>query len=190
MGVFAGSSDSYTTFEPLFRPIIQDYHDYDGSKRTDSNLDFTEWQFPEWTKERVTKVYGIQMRISRNLKDFPFGTTIETTQRAEIEQTMSNILKNFAGPLKGFYTKIEDLKEIDIERLESKGVMLRGNENRFLKDGGLTREWPQNRGIFTTLDKKISIQINEEDHIRIISSVESADFKEAFSGLAMAATLL
>lgn len=67
MGVFAGSPDSYTTFEPLFRPIIQDYHDYDGSKRTNSNLDFTEWQFPEWTKERVTKVYGIQMRISRNL---------------------------------------------------------------------------------------------------------------------------
>ena len=58
------------------------------------------------------------MRVSRNLKDFPFGPTIETTQRAEIEQTMSNIFKNFAGPLKGIYTKIEDLKETDIEKLE------------------------------------------------------------------------
>ena len=68
--------------------------------------------------------------------------------------------------------------------------MLRGNENRFLKDGGFTREWPQNRGIFTTMDHKVSIQINEEDHIRIISSETSADFKEAISGLAMAAIML
>ena len=50
IGVYAGSHDSYTTFEDLFDKIIEEYH---GHKKTDkhvSNMDYTQLKCPPFTE--------------------------------------------------------------------------------------------------------------------------------------------
>merc|ERR1711939_824081 len=52
-----------------------------------------------------------------------------------------------------------------------------------LQVAGMTRDWPEGRGIFVSADKKFLVWVNEEDQLRIISMQKGGDVKEVFSRL-------
>ena len=76
IGVYAGSHDSYTTFEDLFDKIIEHYH---GHKKTDkhiSNMDYTQLKCPPFTEQEASMILSTRIRVGRNLANFPLGPGI------------------------------------------------------------------------------------------------------------------
>ena len=85
IGVYAGSHDSYETFDGLFDKIIEDYH---GHKKTDkhvSDMDFKTLKCPPFTADEAAMIVSTRIRVGRNLADFPLGPGISKEQRDKVE---------------------------------------------------------------------------------------------------------
>ena len=75
VGVYAGDEETYKTFEPLFGPLIEDYHE--GYKLTDkhpSDMDETHLKAPNPDPEGKY-VISTRIRVARNLRGFPLQPT-------------------------------------------------------------------------------------------------------------------
>ena len=62
--------------------------------------------------------------------------------------------------------------------------------DRFLESCGLTREWPEARGIYHNDAKTFLVWVNEEDQFRIISMENGADILAVFKRLSNAAKII
>ena len=47
--------------------------------------------------------------------------------------------------------------------------MLFDEPDRFLRDAGGARDWPEGRGVYISENKRFIVWVNEEDHLKIIS---------------------
>jgi len=61
--------------------------------------------------------------------------------------------------------------------------MMFDREEGYNEASGVNRDWPDGRGVFFNTDRSLGVQVNKEDHIRVISIVrptnEVQDFSEA-----------
>jgi protein arginine kinase len=101
-------------------------------------------------------VLSSRIRLARNIVDFPFPSSADTDSREEILQ--------FLSPTFGKVPALENgslLYAADIDSLSQKFLMERHLISPEFTRGG------SGRGIFIKNDEKISIMLNEEDHIRL-----------------------
>jgi hypothetical protein len=75
----AGSMDSYVKFAPLVDLMIEDLHGVSKEKKhtTDWSLD----EDLQFSIEEQTLIKSIRFRVSRNLEQFSFNTTISKEDR-------------------------------------------------------------------------------------------------------------
>jgi nucleoid-associated protein YgaU len=76
IGAYAGSHDSYATFEKLFDKIIEDYHQHGKTGKHVSNMNYKELKCPPFTDEEAAMVNSTRIRVGRNLADYPLGPGI------------------------------------------------------------------------------------------------------------------
>ena len=76
IGVYAGSHDSYTTFDGLFDKIIEDYHKHGKDAKHISDMDYTKLECPPFEEADAKRIVSTRIRVGRNLKDFPLGPGI------------------------------------------------------------------------------------------------------------------
>ena len=76
MGIYAGSQDSYYTFNELFDKIIEDYHGHKPNDKHVSNMNYEELDCPPFSKEESDLIVSTRVRVGRNLADFPLGPGI------------------------------------------------------------------------------------------------------------------
>lgn len=76
IGVYAGSHDSYTTFEDLFDKVIEDYHGHKKEDKHVSNMDYTQLKCPPFPEDEAAMINSTRIRVGRNLADFPLGPGI------------------------------------------------------------------------------------------------------------------
>lgn len=186
IGVYAGSHDSYTTFDGLFDKIIEDYH---GHKKTDkhvSDMDFTKLKCPPFTEKEASMILSTRIRVGRNLADFPLGPGISKEQRDKVEELVSGALSKMTGDLEGKYYALNKMSEADRKQLIDDHFLFKEGD-RFLEACGLNRDWPSGRGIFHNKEKTFLTWVNEEDQLRIISMQKGADILAVFTRLATAA---
>jgi len=188
IGAYAGSKDSYDTFEKLFTPIIVDYHKVDVTKQKHvSDMDHTKLKCPPFSEDEAKMIKSTRIRVGRNLDGFPLGPGVTKEQRDEIEQTVSKVLSSMEGDLKGTYYPLSGMApETQKQLIEDHFLFKEGD--RFLQSCGLNRNWPEGRGIYHNDDKTFLVWINEEDQLRIISMQPGADIGAVFSRLSRAAT--
>jgi hypothetical protein len=74
--VYAGSHDSYTTFEDFFDKIILDYHGHKKSDKHVSDMDASKINAPPFNEEDAAMIKSTRIRVGRNLADFPLGPGI------------------------------------------------------------------------------------------------------------------
>jgi len=103
IGVYAGSHDSYTTFNKFFDKIIEDYHGHKPSDKHVSNMDYTQLKCPPFTPEEKAMILSTRIRVGRNLAEFPLGPGITKDQREQVEKYVTTALAKFDGELKGKY---------------------------------------------------------------------------------------
>ena len=66
MGVYAGSSKNYTSFNKLFDPIITEYHGHAPDAKHTSDMK-TEGITSDFTEDEAKMVVSTRIRIARNL---------------------------------------------------------------------------------------------------------------------------
>lgn len=171
IGVYAGSADSYRAFAPLFDPIVQEYHGPVTHRERIAPEDV-----PELSPAAQDAVRSTRVRAARNLAAYPLGPAISAAGRDAVEQEAREAMEAFTDDLSGTYLPLPRLAPPEKRRLVDAHWLFKDGD-RFLQAAGLTRDWPQNRGIFRSNDRKTLIWVNEEDHLRIIAMEQGGDVR-------------
>ncbi len=183
IGIYAGDPESYTMLSPLLDPIIKEYHHYDMSGH---KSDFSLTGLPvENLDPEGNYVVSTRIRVGRNFAKYAFPSAISSEDRAAMESEIIEALKQLPGALKGEYFPLDGMsEEVRAKMVEDHFLFKQGD--RFLESAGVNRDWPKNRGIFFSDDKKFLVWVSEEDSMRIISMQPGADIAEVFTRLATA----
>jgi len=188
IGIYAGDAESYQLFSLIFDPVIRDYHKFgaDDRHKSDLNPPSEPWQNPD---PEGKYIISTRIRVGRNLEGLPLGPAISHQQRNDVEQKVSEALKNLTGELAGKYYPLSGLSESDSKQLIDDHFLFKSGD-RFLEAAGLNRDWPDGRGIFHNNDKTFLVWVNEEDQLRIISMQNGGDIYAVFSRLCSAVSEL
>ncbi len=181
IGVYAGDSESYDVFSPLFDPIIKAYHGFEHGDLHQSDLDVEKFKESDLDPKKQY-ILSTRIRVGRNLSALPLGTAITKEQRLHVEEVVSTSLLKLQGELQGSYYPLEGMNEETQKQLIEDHFLFKAGD-RFLEAAGLNREWPSGRGIYHNTDKTFLVWINEEDQLRIISMQSGGDIKSVFSRL-------
>ena len=76
IGAYAGSHDSYKTFNKLFDKIIEEYHGHGVDAKHVSDMDATTLVNADFTPEESAMVNSTRIRVGRNLAGYPLGPGI------------------------------------------------------------------------------------------------------------------
>jgi tetratricopeptide (TPR) repeat protein len=176
-GVFAGDADSYKTFAPLLRPIVQELHqNFTAGQKQPISLDTAKLDIPKAAKELMVDgdiVRRVIVSTSRSVEGYSFSPHITPEKRDELEGKISAALDG-AG-LDGKYTSLAG---------NSSAGALRGD--RYADAAGCNRDWPEGRGIFRSADGKVTAQVNCVEHLVITSDEVTGDIPAAVERLATA----
>lgn len=125
IGIYAGDAECYTTFAPIFDPIITSYHglepppDSSGHSRIpcdqpNHTILSHPLSLPDPDPEKKF-IRSTRIRIARNLTDFPFTPIINAVDRNAVEKKIidacSKMPKDFNGiyyPLEGPHLQLHD----------------------------------------------------------------------------------
>ncbi len=183
IGIYAGDPESYTMLAKLLDPIIKEYHQYDMSGHK-SDFSLTGLSVENLDPEG-NYVVSTRIRVGRNFAKYAFPSAISAEDRAAMESEIVEALKQLPGTLKGEYFPLDGMsEEVRAKMVEDHFLFKQGD--RFLESAGVNRDWPKNRGIFFSDDKKFLVWVSEEDSMRIISMQPGADIAEVFTRLATA----
>ena len=103
IGVYAGSHDSYYSFDGLFDKVIEDYHKHGKEDKHTSNMNYEELDCPPFSEEEAKMIISTRIRVGRNLADFPLGPGISKEQRDQVEAAVKKACEAFTGELEGTY---------------------------------------------------------------------------------------
>lgn len=76
IGVYAGSSDSYSKFADFFDLIVEDYHKHKKADLHVSDMDSTKLNCPPFSEEDAKMIKSTRIRVGRNLDGIPLGPGI------------------------------------------------------------------------------------------------------------------
>lgn len=183
IGAYAGDPESYTVLAQLFDPIIREYHNYDMSgHKSDFSL---KGLLIENLDPEGLFVVSTRIRVGRNFAKYAFPSAISAEDRASMESEIVIALKQLEDSLKGEYFPLDGMTEETRQKMVEDHFLFKQGD-RFLESVGVNRDWPKNRGIFFSDDKKFLVWISEEDSMRIISMQSGADIAEVFGRLSTA----
>jgi len=188
IGIYAGDTESYRLFAPIFDKIIEEYHGFSKSDMHKSNLNPRDLSAPNPDPDGEY-ILSTRIRVGRNLDELPLGPAISDEQRTTVERTVSDVLKSLEGNLAGKYYPLDGMREEDSKSLIEDHFLFKAGD-RFLEAAGLNRNWPSGRGIYHNDAKTFLVWINEEDELRIISMQSGGDIQEVFARLTNAITEL
>lgn len=121
------------------------------------------------TSEKKPIVLSTRIRLARNLEDFPFPHVMQEDEGEEIEQKIAEVMKT---------TTIED-ERLNYLPLNQLGFL----EKRVLVEKHLISpvfaEMTHARGVALSESHKISVMVNEEDHLRIQVLMPGDNLQEA-----------
>jgi creatine kinase/arginine kinase len=181
IGVYAGDTESYELFAPLFDAIIEAYHGFKATDRHRSDLDPAKLKAPNPDPEG-TFIVSTRIRVGRNVADLPLGPAISKEERDEVEARVVSGLKTLGEDLAGeYYPLLGMSSETQASLIEDHFLFKEGD--RFLESAGLNRDWPSGRGIYHNHDKTFLVWVNEEDQLRIISMQQGGDIGGVFERL-------
>ncbi len=181
IGVYAGDTESYSLFAPLFDPIIEAYHGFRPTDLHRSDLDPSKLQIPNPDPDGAF-IVSTRIRVGRNVADLPLGPAISRAQRDEVERRVVAGLEGLEGDLNGIYYPLSGMDAQTQTALIQDHFLFKEGD-RFLESAGLNRDWPSGRGIYHNHDKTFLVWVNEEDQMRIISMQPGGDIAEVFARL-------
>ena len=101
-------------------------------------------------------IISSRLRLARNIEDFPFPSRATRSQKKEILERLENLWSKVEILKLGFFVRMDEVSFLDRQFLLERHLISQEHINN-----------PQGKGLIVSLDERISIMINEEDHLRI-----------------------
>ncbi|HBZ00133.1 MAG TPA: ATP--guanido phosphotransferase, partial [candidate division Zixibacteria bacterium] len=101
-------------------------------------------------------VLSSRIRLARNINDFPFPPSASTDVRERVIDLAETAFKRISGLKQGGFFRSRDIDNINQMFLAERHLI----SPQFMRDG-------IGRGLFIDPKERVSIMINEEDHIRL-----------------------
>jgi protein arginine kinase len=117
-------------------------------------------------------VISSRVRLARNLKQYPFPSWAQMSQRCEILATCAEAIENAPQMKNGFFYRMEDLSDAERQILIERHL--------------ISKELAENPGgaaVAISKDQGFSIMINEEDHLRLQILKPGFNFKKLWKSL-------
>lgn len=138
-------------------------------------MDYRELLFRDsfWMQEQadIPIVLSTRIRLARNLADSPFPQALRAEDAEEIEKRIANVLKDMeVDGEKVIYIPLNELSLVDKKVLIEKHLI----SPNFA-------ECDQSRGLAIANNHKVSVMVNEEDHLRIQVLMPGNKLGEALS---------
>ncbi len=126
----------------------------------------------KWYKEEQENsvAFSTRIRLARNLVGYPFPHTANTEDKNKIINLVHNAI------MKSDIAKENNLKQLDLTKL-SDADMYSLVEKHLISPGFVNDR--KGKSVIISDDEKISIMINEEDHIRIQILSTNLDFENS-----------
>ena len=125
----------------------------------------------EWLKGGPEEdvVVSSRIRLARNVDGYPFMTTASARQKAELERLLRNALTPACAGAGLTYLEVHELDTL------GRNLLL---ERRLISRQHAEADWV--RGVAFDAGERLSILVNEEDHVRIQSVRGGLRLQEAF----------
>jgi creatine kinase/arginine kinase len=198
IGIYAGDAECYSLFKEVLDPVIRTYHGLTGVIRHVSDFGKAARQGPGGMDRRRTDfadlpdldpahryILSSRIRVARNLAGFVFTPHISAEDRRQAAQQIRQALATLPAPLQGRYYPMDQLTPEQIGTQAVAGKAFPPGD-RFQAAAGITRGFPEARGVYAGHDGNSSVWIHEEDHLRIISVERSGSLSSVFTRLALA----
>lgn len=179
IGIYAGDAASYTLFAPVFDPIIQDYHKVPPDLVHQGDVSSVD--LPDIDPHNRF-ILSTRIRVARSLSGFPFTNHLNLDQRKKLEQTVLRAIPHLEGDLKGEYLSLERESSDLLAQYQQKHLIFPKGD-RFQAAAGMNKDFPKCRGVYLSQDRSFRIWVNEEDHLRIMSLSQDANFTAVFNRL-------
>ncbi|CAE7225146.1 unnamed protein product [Symbiodinium natans] len=178
IGLVAGDAESYSVFSPIFVPALSAASGYQGPRHPQV-LD------PACVSPATCTghVVGARVEASRNLADFCFPSAMTLDARAELERIVTKVMLQWEGDLAGDYLPLSGsgsfvasaggMTAEDAADLEKHGLLFQAPSSAMLLSSGMGKHWPEARGVYVNSSKDMAIWVNEEDHLRLITTASS-----------------
>lgn len=114
-------------------------------------------------------VISSRARLARNVASFPFTTRMSDEERSELEQLCRRAIAETKVASPGFYVDLLSVSPLDRRMLVERHLISREHE-----------EAAGQRGVAIADDERISIMINEEDHLRLQALLPGPAIAEAW----------
>jgi creatine kinase/arginine kinase len=178
IGIYAGDAESYQVFSLVFDPIIHEYHHF-----PEGNAHVSDFTVPDLPLADPDGKYilSTRIRVARNLKDYEFSPQISLSHRKKLEETAIKALGALKEDLGGEYVSLKNMENPD-QPLKS-DILVFTKGDRFQDAAGINSGFPEGRGVFYSLDRRLMVWVNEEDHLRIMSLEKTSDLSAAFHRL-------
>jgi len=111
IGIYAGSQDSYTTFNKLFDQCVTNYHKHGPEDMHVSEMVSEGIERAEFTEEESAMINSTRIRVGRNLAGYPLGPGVTKEQRDEIMAKVVAACETFEGDLAGTFYPLEGMSE-------------------------------------------------------------------------------
>ncbi|CAB9524388.1 Creatine kinase M-type [Seminavis robusta] len=157
---------------PLFRYVVEQYHETSLEESTDVESPFDPKRhhlptreecgklFPGQDVEDWSHVVSLRVRVARNISGFAFVPSIDSSTRRAIATKVRKALTVDTGWVFEDYADRCDLWPV--------------REFRVMRAAGILEDWPTDRFVATKMYNKnvvVTVLVNEEDHLRIVVTV-------------------
>ena len=186
IGAFAGDEQCFGAFGAVLRPLIAAAHaDFPGAgSKHATNLDASRLQMPLRSALDPAVVLGVAFRATRSVKGFSFAPAITAEARLQLEQRVQAAFGTLGADLAGSYCPVDALYQID----PAAATALKGD--KLWAAAGGDREWPAGRGLFTSADKALKIEVNCAEHVVVRVEQEGGAIQPAFEKMCLALAAL
>jgi creatine kinase len=193
MGAYAQNSSDYEDFEPLFEPMIRDYHNIPREQEIGQKHDWSATASRCNLEDIDPALNGVSMRVrvGRNLAAFPLPGAMTKAHRLEFEALMIKAFTTLQGDPQfgGDYLSLTPGSSHAIDedayrrRVEAHQMFKDMGGDRYLVSAGISSDWPFGRGMYVSSSDDFIIWVGEEDHLRIMAMRQGGDLAAVFGRL-------
>ena len=117
IGIYAGSQDSYTTFNKLFDQCVTNYHKHAPDAVHTSDMTADGIENADFVEEDAAMIKSTRIRVGRNLAGYPLGPGVTKDQRDEIMTKVVAACETFEGDLAGKFYPLAGMSQEDQDQL-------------------------------------------------------------------------
>eukprot|EP00794_Sanderia_malayensis_P014127 gene14127-biopygen11293 len=178
VGLVAGDEESYKLFGELFDPVIKDRHS--GYKKTDQHK--TDLNASKINDGFLDEKYVIscRCRAARSIRGLALPPHCTRAERREVERIVTSSLASLKGEIKGSYYPLNRASTNDQNEIIRDNILRDKSTSPLAISAGMSRDWPDARGIWHDDKKTLFVSVNVQDHARIISMQKGGNMKQVF----------